>query len=143
MSLGIDYDLVLLPPRHPADADYPFSQPGGVRPLLLPWSVEERLDFRPHPPRRRRQRRNNRNRVSGGAPRLVDTPRLANDADSLARDLTSVSLMPRASAPTRFAPALTLLAPPSVAWGRRLHRLPLPWVESRQLHWLPHLWVGC
>jgi hypothetical protein len=31
MSLGFDYDMVLLPPRHPCDADYRFSQPWGVR----------------------------------------------------------------------------------------------------------------
>jgi hypothetical protein len=30
MSLGYGYDMVLLPPRHPADEDYELSQPGGA-----------------------------------------------------------------------------------------------------------------
>jgi hypothetical protein len=29
MSLGYCYDMVLLPPRHPADRDYELSQRGG------------------------------------------------------------------------------------------------------------------
>jgi hypothetical protein len=28
MSLGHDYDMVLLPPRHPTDVDHELSQPG-------------------------------------------------------------------------------------------------------------------
>jgi hypothetical protein len=30
MSLGHDYDMVLLPPRHPTDEDHELSQPGGA-----------------------------------------------------------------------------------------------------------------
>jgi hypothetical protein len=123
MSLGIEYDMMLLPPRHPADADFRFSQPRGARPLLLPWPMEERPDFHPPPPHRRRRRRNNRNRVTGSTPCLVDAPKPADDADSLARDLTSVRLTARASTSTRVSQAPTLLVPPPVAWGRQLHRL--------------------
>jgi hypothetical protein len=77
----------------------------------------------PRPPRQRRRRRNNHNRVTGSAPRPVGAPGPADDTDSLARDLTSFSLMPRASTSTHVAPAPTRLAPPPIAWGRQLHRL--------------------
>jgi hypothetical protein len=35
LSLGYDYDKVLLTPSHHTGDDYRFSQPGGARPLLL------------------------------------------------------------------------------------------------------------
>jgi hypothetical protein len=50
-------------------------------------------------------------------PRPADAPGLDDDADTLARDLTSISLTPGTSASTRVTPALTLLAPPPIAWG--------------------------
>jgi hypothetical protein len=111
MSFGFGYEMVLLLPRHKTDADYHFSKPRGARPLLFPWPVEERPDFCRHPPHHRRWIRDNRNRAMGSAPRLVNAPRPANNVDSLARDLSCVSLTPGASTSTHVAPTLTPLAP--------------------------------
>jgi hypothetical protein len=116
MSFGIEYDMVLLPPRHQADA-------------------QEQPDIRPRPPRRTRRRQNNRNRTTGNASCPVDNPGLANDADSLARDLTNISIMPRASAATRVTPAPTLLAPPPMAW--RALASPAPYTIGRVVPALP------
>jgi hypothetical protein len=92
MSLGIEYDMVFLPPRHLAD-------------------TQEQPELRPRPLRHRRQRRNNHNHITGSAPCPVDALGLANDIDSLARDLASVSPTLGASTPTRVDPTPTLLAP--------------------------------
>jgi hypothetical protein len=97
MSLSIEYDMVLLPPRHMVDA-------------------QEQPDFRPLPPRRTRWRRNNHNRTAGNATCPVDTLGLTNNADFLARDLTNVYIMPGVSVTTWGALASTLLAPPPMVW---------------------------
>jgi hypothetical protein len=98
MSVGIEYDMVLLPPCHRHLAD-----------------TQEQLDFCPHPPCRKRRRRNNRNHIVASAPRPVDAPGLVDDVETLASDLTSISLTLEASTHVALAP--TLLAPPSIAWG--------------------------
>jgi hypothetical protein len=97
MSLGMEYDMVLLLPIHLADA-------------------QEQPNIRPCPPRRMRQIRNNRNHIVANAPCQVDTLGLANDADSLARDLTNISITPRASTAMHSSPTPTLLAPPPMMW---------------------------
>eukprot|EP00267_Zea_mays_P043203 XP_020395269.1 uncharacterized protein LOC109940245 [Zea mays] len=112
MSLGYDYDMVLLPPRHHTDDDYRFSQPGGARPLLLPWPEEGHPDLRRRPSRRRRRRRNNRNRTAGGASRPAGASGQADGADSLVRDLSDVSLAPRTTTATHVASTISPSAPP-------------------------------
>lgn len=112
MSLGFGYDMVLFPPRHPTDVDYRFSQPGGAKPLLVHWPVEEHLDFRLYPPRHRRRRRNKHNRATGSALRPTNALRPADDVDSLARDLSCVSFTPGASTSTHVAPTSTPLTLP-------------------------------
>jgi hypothetical protein len=108
MSLGIEYDMVLLPPRHMADA-------------------QEQRDFRPCSPRRGRRRRNN---CTTAAPHAqLSPPRLTNDANSLVRDLTNVSIMPGTSAATCVAASPTLLASPPMAWGAPA--LPAPYTIGR------------
>jgi hypothetical protein len=97
MSLDIEYDMVLLPPKHLADA-------------------QEQPNFRPRPLCYRRQRRNNRNRTAGSAPCPFNAPGLTNDIDSLARDLTNISITPGASMATKGIPASTILAPPHMVW---------------------------
>jgi hypothetical protein len=97
MSLVIEYDMVLLPPKHLADA-------------------QEQPNFCPRPLCRRRQRRNNRNRNAGSTPCPFNAPGLTNDTDSLMRDLTNVSITPGASTATKGVPALTVLAAPPMVW---------------------------
>jgi hypothetical protein len=66
MSLGIKYDMVLLPPG----------------PLA---NTQEQLDIHPYPSRCRRQRWGNRNRATRDTPCPDEAHGLADDADSLAR----------------------------------------------------------
>jgi hypothetical protein len=73
MSLGIEYDMVLLPP-------VPLEHPSTRR----------------RPCRRRRQRQNNRNLATHGTPCPGETPRMADGVDSLLRDLANISIAPRA-----------------------------------------------
>jgi hypothetical protein len=91
MSVGIEYDMVLLPPGPRANTQ---GQP----------------DVCPRHPHHRKQRWSNHNRTNRGVLCPDEVPRLTNDADSLARDLANVSIMPGAS-----SGALTLLTP-HVAW---------------------------
>jgi hypothetical protein len=67
-----------------------------------------------HPSRRRRQRQNNHNRAMCSAPRQADAFEQANNADSLAWDLSSISLMPETMTPTHVAPLASPRAPPVV-----------------------------
>jgi hypothetical protein len=90
MSLGIKYDMVLLPPV----------------PL-------ERSSTRHRPSYRRRQRQNNHNHATHGTLFPDDTLRMVNGIDSLSRDLANISIVP--GAPTA-APASTFLVPPPPAW---------------------------
>jgi hypothetical protein len=98
MSLGIEYDKVLLPPGPLADTQ---GQP----------------DVCPRSSRRRRRRRSNRNRTTCSTLYPIDAPELANEADSLARALMNVSIRPRASSATQVTSTSTLLVPPPMAWG--------------------------
>jgi hypothetical protein len=98
MSLGIEYDMVLLPPSPLGD-------------------TQERPGVRPRSSHHRRQRWSILNRASRGTPCLDEAHVLSEDADSLARDLANDSVTPRASSTTRASPAPTLLAPPITAWG--------------------------
>jgi hypothetical protein len=98
MSLGIEYDMVLLPPG----------------PLA---NTQERLSVHPRLSRRRRQRRSNHNCVTRGTPCADEALGLADDIDSLARDLADVSVTHGASSATRASPTTTLLAPPLIVWG--------------------------
>jgi hypothetical protein len=97
MSLGIEYDMVLLPASPLADS-------------------LEHLSACSHPPHRRRQRRNNRNRATHGTPCLGEAPRLTDDADFLTRDLANISITPRVPPAARASPVSTLLVPPPSAW---------------------------
>jgi hypothetical protein len=81
MSLGIEYDMVLLPPGPMAD-------------------TQERPSVCSRPSRRRRQRRSNCNCATHGTRCPDEALGLADDAHSLARDLANVSVMPRASSAT-------------------------------------------
>jgi hypothetical protein len=90
MSLGIEYDMVLL-------SHVPLERPSTRR----------------RPSRRRRQRRNNRNCATHGTLCPGETLAMANGVDSLSRDLANISIAP--GAPTA-APASTLLVPPPPAW---------------------------
>jgi hypothetical protein len=92
MSLGIEYDMVLLPPA-------PLEHP----------SARSR-------PCRRRQRQNNRNRVAHGTPCLGEAPRPIDDIDSLARDLAGISVTPGVPPMAHTPPTLTPLVPPPLAW---------------------------
>jgi hypothetical protein len=90
MSLGIEYDMVLLP-------SVPLERPS----------------TRHRPSRHRRQRRNNHNRATHGTPCPSKTPRMADGVDSLLRDLANISIAPEAPLATH---ASTLLVPPPPAW---------------------------
>jgi hypothetical protein len=115
MSLGIEYDMILLPPV----------------PLELPSS-------RRRPSRRRRQRRSNRDRATHGTPGTGGAFGMADGIDSLSRDLASVNIAPRAPP---AAPAPTHLAPPPPVWETPVpHATPLS--KWYQLHQSSHLRVG-
>jgi hypothetical protein len=90
ISLGIEYDMILLPPV----------------PL-------ERLSSRKHPSRRRRQRGSNRDRAPPGTLCAGGTAGTDDGIKSLSRDLASVNILP-GGPPT--APTPTFLAPPHVTW---------------------------
>jgi hypothetical protein len=123
MSLGHGYDMVLLPPRHPADRDHELSQPGGV----LCWYHRSR---HARAARRRRAQRNRRHRLAEGDG-ILRSGASQPDAnmDFLAEDLCRMSLaegkMPTGS-PTALPPnaapppaSSTTLAPgttPSLAF---------------------------
>jgi hypothetical protein len=105
MSLGIKYDMVLLPPGPLAD-------------------TQEHPDVCPRPSCRRSHRRSNR--TTHGTSCLDEAPGLADDADSLVRDLANVGASPS----TRASPAPNLLAPPPTAWGASVP--PAPHEESQR-----------
>jgi hypothetical protein len=86
MSLGIEYDMILLSP-------IPLERP----------STHHR------PSRRRRQRRGNHDRATHGTPCPGGAPRMAAGIESLSRDLANTSIAPGAP-PT--APTSTFLGPP-------------------------------
>jgi hypothetical protein len=90
MSLGIEYDMVLLPP-------VPLERPSSRR----------------HYSRRRRQRRSNRDRAPQGTPCVGDAAENDDGIESLSRDLANVNISPRALPTT---PTLTFLAPPPSTW---------------------------
>jgi hypothetical protein len=90
MSLGIEYDMVLLP--------------------LVPL---KRLSTRRCPSRRRRQRWNDINYATHGTPCPGDTPEMVDGIDSLASDLANISIAPEAPS---AALASTLLVPPPLVW---------------------------
>jgi hypothetical protein len=90
MSLGIEYDMILLSP------------------ISL-----ERPSTRRRPSHRRRQRRGNRDRATHGTPCPGGAPGVAGDVDSLSRDLANTSIAPAAPP---AAPASTFLEPPPLVW---------------------------
>jgi hypothetical protein len=116
MSLGYDYDMVLLPPRHHTDNDYHFSQLGGARPRLLRWPEEGHPDLRrcPSHRQRRRRRRSSRNRATGSTSHVAGTSGQRDGADSLARDLSGVTLTPRTTTAARVGPTTSPPTPPPV-----------------------------
>jgi hypothetical protein len=86
MSLGHGYDMVLLPPRHPADRDHELSQPGGAL-------CRYRRSRQARAARRRRAQRNRRHHLAegDGIPRSGASQPDAN-TDSLTEDLCGMSL---------------------------------------------------
>jgi hypothetical protein len=90
MSLGIEYDMVLLPPI----------------PL-------ERPSTRRRPSHYRRQRRNNHNHATHGAPCPGEAPRMTDEVDSLLKDLANISVTPGAprAAPTHHTSTLLVASP--------------------------------
>jgi hypothetical protein len=91
MSLGTKDDMVLLPPVL-------LEHPGSCR----------------CPSHRKRRRRNDRDRAAQGVPCTRAAPGMADDMDSLSRDLANVSIAPEALPAT---PAPTHLAPSPPVWG--------------------------
>jgi hypothetical protein len=90
MSLGIEYDMVLLP-------SIPLERPSTRR----------------CPSCHRRQKWNSRNRATHDTSCPGESPGMTNGVDSLSRDLASIAIVP--GAPPE-APASTLLVPPPPAW---------------------------
>jgi hypothetical protein len=90
MSLGIEYDMILL--------------------LHVPL---ERPSSHHRPSRRRRQRQSNRNHATHGTPCPGEAPGMADGIDSLSRDLANTSIAPGAPP---AAPTSTPLAPPPPMW---------------------------
>jgi hypothetical protein len=115
MSLGIEYDMVLLPPV----------------PL-------ERPSTRPHPSHCRRQRQNNRNRATRGASCPSEAPRLTDDANSLSRDLSNISVTP-GEPPIAPTPSMSTLRVPLLRHGKC--QLPTPLGRMCQPHQTSHSWV--
>jgi hypothetical protein len=98
MSLGIEYDMVLLPPGALTD-------------------TQERLSARTCPSRHRRHRWSNPNRGTYGTPCPGGAPGLTNDKNSLARDLANISVTLGTPTMEHASPASSLLTPPPAAWG--------------------------
>jgi hypothetical protein len=90
MSLGIEYDMVLLPPTPPKDQG-----------------------SRRRPSRRRRRRWSNCHHAQWGTLCVEDVARNDDGIESLSRDLSNVNISLGVSAPT-------FLAPPAPAWGSPL-----------------------
>jgi hypothetical protein len=86
MSLGHNYDMVLLSPRHPTDVDHELSQPGGAL-------HQYRRSRQACAAKRRRARRNHRHHLAegDGIPRSGASQPDA-DTDFLAEDLCRMSL---------------------------------------------------
>jgi hypothetical protein len=86
MSLGHNYDMVLLPPRHPTDGDHELSQPGGAL-------RRYRRSRQARAVRRGRAQRNCRHRLveGDGIPRSGASQPDA-DTDFLTEDLCGMSL---------------------------------------------------
>jgi hypothetical protein len=109
MSLGIEYDMILLPPV----------------PL-------ERLGSRRCPSRHRRQRWSNRDRATQATPCTGGATRTADGIESLSRDLASINISP--GAPTAAHAPTLFLAPPSPMW-----ETPVPHVVERAVSATPAL----
>jgi hypothetical protein len=103
MSLGIEYDMVLLPP-------VPLERPSTHR----------------RPSHHRRQRRGNRDHSTPSTPCPGGAHGMAGGIDSLSRDPANTSIAPGASP---AAPMSTFLVPPPPAWEALV---PMPWGGQHQ-----------
>jgi hypothetical protein len=112
MSLGIEYDMILLPP-------VPLERPSSRR----------------RPSCCRRQRQRNRDRAPQGTPCAGGVAGTDDSIESLSRDLASVNISLRAPPTT---PAPIFLAPPPPTWETSF---PTVSSEGCQLHRPSHLWV--
>jgi hypothetical protein len=109
MSLGIEYDMILLP--------------------LVPLECSS---SRCHLSRRRRQRQNNRDRAAHGTPCTGGAPGMADGIDSLSKNLANVNIAPRVPP---VVPAPTFPASPPPMWETPV---PTLLSERCQLQWPSH-----
>jgi hypothetical protein len=110
--MGMDYDMVLLTPRRRPDFGDNLPQPREAPSRPLPQLEEGRAARGTRSSRRRRRRRSNRNRATGSSP-PVGASGQADDAGSLTRDLSVVTLTPETTTSARAAPTAGEPTPPA------------------------------